>query len=310
MMKEGSAALPSSSASSMAGRPQPKPWQSGGIGAVAAVLTNFTLYPLDLLRTRLQAQAHKEVLAKSRFRAIRAVLTQTWQQGGVRGFYVGLIPGLIGPTTAWASFMLAYKWGQQNPYLVDALNVQRGGRLADFIAGLQAGVVMTLVTNPIFVVKTRMQTSPSDNHFLRVMYEVFKIEGLRGMYRGLVPALPLTCHGAVHFTFFEWFKRMFLSRPNRSSESLNAWETLAAASSSKLCAAALTYPLQVIKTCLQTQKGSEGLPLRIMIVNIYSKNGLRGYYSGFLPHLMRTVPSSTITLFLIERLTQLLFSSS
>ena len=34
-------------------------------------------------------------------------------------------------------------------------------------------------------------------------------------------------------------------------------------------------------------------------------NGLYGYYSGFLPHLARTVPNATVTLFFIEKLTQL-----
>jgi hypothetical protein len=44
----------------------------------------------------------------SRFRAIREVVRTTWAEGGARGFYVGLAPGLFGPTVAWGSYMVAY----------------------------------------------------------------------------------------------------------------------------------------------------------------------------------------------------------
>jgi hypothetical protein len=38
--------------------------------------------------------------------------------------------------------------------------------------------------------------------------ELVRTEGLRGMYKGLVPALPLTCHAALHWTIFERFKQL------------------------------------------------------------------------------------------------------
>lgn len=140
------------SAKSKDSAPQPKdqlkPLMSGMVGMLAAVGTNFVLYPLDLVKVRLQgtkllahrihkpgfaaflctailpfvlflllnfmlllfnlAAAYKDILKLSRFRAIREVVTTTWAEGGARGFYVGLAPGLFGPTVAWGSYMVAY----------------------------------------------------------------------------------------------------------------------------------------------------------------------------------------------------------
>ncbi len=98
------------------------------------------------------------------------------------------------------------------------------------------------------------------------------------MYKGLVPALPLTCHAALHWTIYERLKQLvaiYHDDPKRpmvtdllsiaiveKSKNLaftfiisillqNVVETFATASGSKLIASTLTYPLHVLKTCLQ-----------------------------------------------------------
>ncbi len=99
------------------------------------------------------------------------------------------------------------------------------------------------------------------------------------MYKGLVPALPLTCHAALHWTIYERLKQLvaiYHDDPKRpmvtdllSNEIVvekpkdltftfvisillqNVVETFATASGSKLIASTLTYPLHVLKTCLQ-----------------------------------------------------------
>jgi hypothetical protein len=150
--------------------------------------------------------------------------------------------------------------------------------------------------------------------------ELVRTEGLRGMYKGLVPALPLTCHAALHWTIFERFKQLVAQwhgDPNRPVvrvvvcacacacvrvrvrvrvplthmrvDEQNVAETFLTASSSKVVAAALTYPLHVMKTCMQvssltparttharlttilaqSQRGLSVIPLREVVANIY-----------------------------------------
>lgn len=52
------------------------------------------------------AQAHQSTLASSRFEGLKLVLRNVYGESGVRGFYVGLTPGLLGPTVAWGVYML------------------------------------------------------------------------------------------------------------------------------------------------------------------------------------------------------------
>jgi hypothetical protein len=56
----------------------------------------------------------------------------------------------------------------------------------------------------------------------------------------------------------------------------------------------------VAKTCLQGQQ--QRVTLRKTMADIYRTNRVRGFYIGFIPHLMRTVPNASITLFLVETL--------
>ncbi|ELR22325.1 carrier superfamily protein [Acanthamoeba castellanii str. Neff] len=267
------------------------PRASSVIGAVASLGTNLVLYPLDLIKVKLQARAYKEMLEASRFRALRTVVASTFRDGGLRAFYVGLTPGLIGPMAAWGSFMWIYNRTRCYHGHWDST----------------PSVGMTLVTNPIFVIKTRMQTATKEQRlhgFFAEVRELVRTEGLRGMYKGLVPALPLTCHAALHWTIFERFKQLVAQWHGDPNRPVNVAETFLTASSSKVVAAALTYPLHVMKTCMQSQRGLSVIPLREVVANIYRVNGVRGYYSGFMPHLLRTVPNSTVTLFFIERLSQ------
>lgn len=201
-----------------------------------------------------------------------------------------------------------YKWCQQNPYLAIAFGLKDQSWGANFVAGLQAGLTMTLVTNPIFVIKTRIQTSDPNSVSRSIrgaVSELIRADGVRGLYRGLIPALPMTAHGAVHWAVFESMKSFVLAQPwHKEKPQLSYVETFAAASGSKVLAAAFTYPLHVLKTCLQSHRGSNP-SLRNIVREIFKFNGVRGFYAGFLPHLARTVPNSTITMFFIEQFTQI-----
>mgnify|MGYP002379686689 CR=1 FL=1 len=96
------------------------PRASSVIGAVASLGTNLVLYPLDLIKVKLQgisyidiicfaswpkikccsARAYREMLEASRFRALRTVVASTFRDGGLRAFYVGLTPGTAHDTPA------------------------------------------------------------------------------------------------------------------------------------------------------------------------------------------------------------------
>ncbi len=88
------------------------------------------------------------------------------------------------------------------------------------------------VTNPIWVVKTRLCLSNTSSVPLHMQYsglfdgltKLYKYEGFRGLYRGFVPGLWGTSHGAVQFMFYEEFKKAYA---NYHSTSIDAKLVLA-----------------------------------------------------------------------------------
>lgn len=89
-----------------------------------------------------------------------------------------------------------------------------------------------------------------------------------------------------------------------------------AASSAALCSAAFIHPLELVKTRYQVatsdtvaaagvvtgSRNSDREGLRQVVRNVRAESGLRGFYSGFLPAVLRSVPSSIIMMSVFEHL--------
>ncbi|KAK7221676.1 hypothetical protein V2G26_009679 [Clonostachys chloroleuca] len=152
--------------------PFAKSWvhmMAGGVGGMtAATLTA----PLDVLKTRLQSDFYQAQIRASRSaahvvslnpaRAALYHLTDTLQilgsvyrtEGG-RALFKGLGPNLIGVVPARAINFYVYGNGKQ--FLAQHWNNGQEGAWCHLLAGGAAGVVTSTVTNPIWMVKTRLQ---------------------------------------------------------------------------------------------------------------------------------------------------------
>ena len=77
---------------------------------------------------------------------------------------------------------------------------------------MEAGSCLVLVFNPLWVIKTRMTlqgAEPSARQYKSVtdaFATIIREEGVQGLYRGLVPAMLLTSHGAIQFAVYEQLK--------------------------------------------------------------------------------------------------------
>jgi solute carrier family 25 folate transporter 32 len=81
--------------------------------------------------------------------------------------------------------------------------------------------------------------------------QIFKTEGWRGFYRGLLPSLFGVTHVAVQFPLYERFKD--IARERDGSDDLSPATILTCSSSAKMIASVLTYPHEVLRTRLQMQ---------------------------------------------------------
>ncbi|GLU13220.1 hypothetical protein SLE2022_298650 [Rubroshorea leprosula] len=197
-------------------------------GGTAGVVVETALYPIDTIKTRLQA-AHG---------------------GGkivLKGLYSGLAGNLAGVLPASALFVGVYEPTKQKLLKMFPENLSA---FAHFTAGAIGGVAASLIRVPTEVVKQRMQTgqfsSPSDAVRL-----IASKEGFKGLYAGygsfLLRDLPFD---AIQFCIYEQLRIGYKAAARRD---LNDPENAIIGAFAGALTGAITTPLDVVKTRLMVQ---------------------------------------------------------
>jgi solute carrier family 25 protein 33/36 len=273
---------------------------------LGAIITS----PLEVVKTRLQAGRNKASLQVKRGVPFGLgtfySLAQLGKEEGWRGFYRGLGPHLVGVIPSRSISFFTY--GNTKSFLHDQFGMPKDSATSSVIAGISAGFVVVTVTQPIWLVKTRMQlqTNTGDLLYKNSMHaieRIYKEEGLRTFYRGMTASYVGISESTFQFVLYERFKSITQAYTGRE---LEVHEYLGVASIAKLIAAVATYPHEVIRTRLR-EAGSvvykgvfSGLAL------IYRQEGIRGLYGGMTAHLFRVVPNAAIMFLAYEQMLRVL----
>ncbi|KAF0441146.1 mitochondrial carrier [Gigaspora margarita] len=282
-------------------------------GAVAGCVSSIVTCPLDVVKTRLQNQG--KVTNDQRvppYRGTGKTLKRIWIEEGIRGLYRGLGPTLYGYLPTWAIYFSAYD------YFKSVLG-ERSGRTADhrwvvhIFAAMGAGATSTIVTNPLWVIKTRFMTQNQTTTYLyrntfHAFSTIYEQEGMKGFYKGLGPSLMGVSHVAVQFPLYEKMK-VWLKSPDKELSNLSI---LFASSVSKMAASIATYPHEVVRTRLQNQtcKPFKYLGIWHAVNVIRHEEGFLAFYKGMSTNLLRTVPASALTILTYEVLVRKLNANS
>jgi solute carrier family 25 folate transporter 32 len=210
-------------------------------GAASTVL----LYPLDLIKVRLQvnedpgtksSSTSASPRTKTRLSSIHAFRVIIRHEGFL-GLYQGLIPAVIGSAVSWGGYFFVYE-GLKREYRQILSSSSRSAAppttlnsLENFTLACFAGASMVALTNPVWLIKTRMQlqmkqaakkhhmTKPPYKGMLDAGRTIMREEGFWALYKGAGPALLLVSHGGVQFVVYEFLKRYFhYSRAQRDPE--------------------------------------------------------------------------------------------
>jgi len=175
------------------------------------------------------------------------------------------------------------------------------------------GVTVATITNPIWVVKTRMQLQTNNQYknSLDCFSKIWHGEGIRGLYKGLTASYVGMSETSIQFVIYEYLKKRELTKIKRKTkneyESLDKTSVFVIASISKLLASAITYPHEVIRTRLREASavGSERKYKGVFqgLVLVYKEEGIRGLYGGMGAHMIRVVPNAAIMFVTVEAIT-------
>ncbi|OXV06024.1 hypothetical protein Egran_06208 [Elaphomyces granulatus] len=283
-------------------------------GFTAGVISTLCLHPLDLIKTRLQVDQSSSPRIGSSLRLIREI---SRYEGGISALYRGLTPNILGNSTSWGFYFLCYG------NIKDSMRKNRGSEHNDlraseyFVASGVAGLLTAIFTNPIWVIKTRMLSTGSLTpgaypSLLFGVRQIFRSEGVAGFYHGLLPSLFGVSHGAFQFMAYE---RLKLSWPRLTSRSRNISsisrdihrreltnvDLIIISTLSKMFAGCITYPYQVLRSRLQTYDAAIVYRGVIdVIVQVWRKEGVNGFYKGLGPSIIRVLPSTWVTFLVYE----------
>jgi len=144
-----------------------------------AAITN----PLWLIKTRIQAQTHTGAKYKNSFHVFQSI----FKEEGVRGFYKGLTASFLASSQAMIQFPL-----YEGLKCILSEQTQTSSYL---LSGAIASSMACTLTYPSEVVRSRLQVQGSSKSYPQYsgVFSAFKTiwreEGMRGMYRGLLPNL-------------------------------------------------------------------------------------------------------------------------
>lgn len=265
---------------------------AGGAGATA-------VYPIDLVKTRMQNQRSSgtyigELMYRNSFDCFFKVI----RHEGFFGLYRGIIPQLlgVGPEKAIKLTM--------NDLVRDIL--REDGEvpfLGEILAGGCAGASQVVFTNPLEIVKIRLQVAGEIATGPRVSaLSAIRELGFTGLYKGAracwLRDIPFS---AIYFPVYAHLKKFFASEDGHVSlDKLLLAGTLAGAP-----AASLVTPADVVKTRLQVKVKEGEIPYKNMrdcFKRVYKEEGFKAFWKGAPARVFRSSPQFGVTLLTYELL--------
>ncbi|GMN38624.1 hypothetical protein TIFTF001_007849 [Ficus carica] len=226
------------------------------------------------------------------FRNIGSVIVTSLQDivktEGLRGMYRGLSPTILALLPNWAVYFTVYE--RLRDHLHSHVNENNELTIgANMVAAAGAGAATAITTNPLWVVKTRLQDA-----LVRISTKCVE------KHIGVVPSLVGISHVAIQFPAYEKIKLYMAKRENTTVDKLSPGSVAIASSISKVVASVLTYPHEVVRSRLQEQGQARNKEVQYLgvidcVKKLFQREGLSGFYRGCATNLLRTTPSAVIT---------------
>uniref|UniRef100_A0A3Q2QVV3 Solute carrier family 25 member 36a n=1 Tax=Fundulus heteroclitus TaxID=8078 RepID=A0A3Q2QVV3_FUNHE len=186
-----------------------------------------------------------------------------------------------------------------------------------------AGFTAITATNPIWLIKTRLQLDSRNRGERRMnafecVRRVYQVDGLRGFYRGMSASYAGISETVIHFVIYESIKRKLfeskvhtcMDEEDQSSKDASDFVgMMLAAATSKTCATSIAYPHGGSRVLIRTRLREEGSKYRSFfqtLLTVPKEEGYRALYRGLTTHLVRQIPNTAIMMCTYEVVVYLL----
>jgi solute carrier family 25 protein 34/35 len=194
-----------------------------------------------------------------------------------------------------------------------ATSAQRQSLPINIVAGASSGILGAFLGSPFFLVKTRLQSySPflpvGTQHQYRNaadgLSQIWRSEGIRGLWRGVGPAMVRTGFGSsVQLPTYFFAKRMLTTHAGLSD---GAPLHLLSSAASGVVVCVVMHPPDTVMSRMYNQTGNLYASAWDCLYRTVKAEGPLAVYKGFFAHLARILPHTVLTLSLAEQTNKLM----
>uniref|UniRef100_A0A0D6R936 EF-hand domain-containing protein n=1 Tax=Araucaria cunninghamii TaxID=56994 RepID=A0A0D6R936_ARACU len=180
-------------------------------GGTAGAVAQTAIYPMDLVKTRLQTFASEG----GKVPKLSKLSKDIWVQEGPRAFYRGLLPSILGMIPYAGIDLAAYETlkDMSTKYI---LKDTEPGPFVQLGCGTISGALGATCVYPLQLIRTRLQAQPL-NSPLRyegmsdVFWRTLKHEGFLAFYKGLLPnMLKVVPAASITYLVYEKMKKVLI----------------------------------------------------------------------------------------------------
>ncbi|CAN3353249.1 mitochondrial RNA-splicing protein Mrs4p [Diutina catenulata] len=277
-------------------------------GAFAGIMEHTVMFPIDSLKTRMQMLGSGQSMSSSVIASIQKISSAE----GAYSLWRGVSSVVMGAGPAHAVYFSVFE--ATKTLLVNRLTASpktnkivtdENHPLIASLAGIAATTASDALMNPFDVIKQRMQVSTAQNaklgqasmDMLKTAGQIYKKEGLGAFYISypttLMTNIPFS---SLNFGFYEYTSQLV-----NPTGVYSPWAHCVAGGVAGGIAAALTNPLDCVKTLLQTK----GMAENDMVRNasgfwsgtraLYHEAGMAGFFKGLKPRIIFNIPATAIS---------------
>lgn len=272
-------------------------------GGIAGIIGVSVVFPLDLVKTRLQNQSVGSD-GKKQYKSMLDCLKKTYRAEGYFGMYRGSGVNILLITPEKAIKLAANDFFRHHlaPSNGEPLSVVRG-----MAAGGLAGLCQIVITTPMELLKIQMQDAgrvmaqaslagevvPKISA-TSIALELVKTKGIVGLYKGTTAtALRDVSFSVVYFPLFAKLNSLGPRKKDGSGDAVFYWSFLSGCMSGSMAALSVN-PFDVIKTRLQVLKKGEGelhySGVSDCILKTFKNEGITAFFKGGACRMMVIAP--------------------
>ncbi|RYE26749.1 MAG: solute carrier family 25 protein, partial [Sphingobacteriales bacterium] len=301
-----------SQSTSLTNAPPPKPkkvkvlnFQNFNVGLVTALVAQ----PFEVMRTSSITSLKNNA---NNLAGTWTIIKEIFQKEGFKGFFRGGLTSL-GKSTISAGVFFT---GLENVHVLT--NHLRDYKYippnaVDFFNACCSRTLTTLTINPMNVIKTRFEVVGSNQYssILHAVKSIYQKDGLKGFYKGIVPTIIRDVpYSGLQYSSYRWGMDLWGRHisPNKNAYDSSLVVSLVGAVSS-IFAVLVTYPFDNIRVRLQcndmmgaNQPSSEHKGMVSMAKYVYHNEGMKGFYLGYVPRLMKKGTATALSWVVYEKL--------